>query len=162
MAPPITLGTLQGTIGNGPIISGTRVVWDDVAGTSLPQPDDNGRRRPAVMADVARLAGVSHQTVSRVINGHDSVTAETRDRVLGAIRELEYVPSAVARSLSSQRTHTLGMVTTAEGVETEAQLALLKSVGCTEAQGYLFSPAKPESDVPGLLARLREGVRSAA
>jgi LacI family transcriptional regulator len=47
-----------------------------------------------------------------VINGHDSVTAETRERVESAIRELEYVPSAVARSLSSQRTHTLGMVTT--------------------------------------------------
>jgi LacI family transcriptional regulator len=66
----------------------------------------------ATIRDVARRARVSHQTVSRVINGHDSVTAETRDRVLRAIRELEYVPSAVARSLSSQRTHTLGMVTT--------------------------------------------------
>jgi LacI family transcriptional regulator len=62
--------------------------------------------------DVARRARVSHQTVSRVINGHDTVTAETRERVLQAIRELEYLPSAVARSLSSQRTHTLGMVTT--------------------------------------------------
>jgi len=66
----------------------------------------------ATIRDVARRARVSHQTVSRVINGHDSVTAETRDRVLRAVRELEYVPSAVARSLSSQRTHTLGMVTT--------------------------------------------------
>ncbi|MGH2473040.1 MAG: LacI family DNA-binding transcriptional regulator [Candidatus Limnocylindria bacterium] len=66
----------------------------------------------ATIRDVARRARVSHQTVSRVINGHDNVTAETRERVLGAIRELEYVPSAVARSLSSQRTHTLGMVTT--------------------------------------------------
>jgi len=66
----------------------------------------------ATIRDVARRARVSHQTVSRVINGHDSVTAETRDRVLRAIRELGYVPSAVARSLSSQRTHTLGMVTT--------------------------------------------------
>jgi LacI family transcriptional regulator len=66
----------------------------------------------ATIRDVARRARVSHQTVSRVINGHDSVTDETRERVLRAIRELEYVPSAVARSLSSQRTHTLGMVTT--------------------------------------------------
>ncbi|OLC09554.1 MAG: hypothetical protein AUH39_04350 [Chloroflexi bacterium 13_1_40CM_67_9] len=66
----------------------------------------------ATIRDVARRARVSHQTVSRVINGHESVTAETRDRVVRAIRELEYVPSAVARSLSSQRTHTLGMVTT--------------------------------------------------
>jgi LacI family transcriptional regulator, galactose operon repressor len=66
----------------------------------------------ATIRDVARRARVSHQTVSRVINGHDNVTLETRERVLGAIQELEYVPSAVARSLSSQRTHTLGMVTT--------------------------------------------------
>jgi LacI family transcriptional regulator len=50
--------------------------------------------------------------VSRVINGHESVTPETRERVTRAIRELKYVPSAVARSLSSSRTNTLGMVTT--------------------------------------------------
>jgi LacI family transcriptional regulator, galactose operon repressor len=66
----------------------------------------------ATIRDVARRARVSHQTVSRVINGQDNVSAGTRERVLRAIGELEYVPSAVARSLSSQRTHTLGMVTT--------------------------------------------------
>ena len=66
----------------------------------------------ATIRDVARRARVSHQTVSRVINGQENVTAATRERVLDAIRELEYVPSAVARSLSSNRTHTLGMVTT--------------------------------------------------
>jgi DNA-binding LacI/PurR family transcriptional regulator len=66
----------------------------------------------ATIRDVAKRARVSHQTVSRVINGHDSVTPETRERVTVAIRELEYVPSQVARSLSSNRTHTLGMVTT--------------------------------------------------
>jgi DNA-binding LacI/PurR family transcriptional regulator len=66
----------------------------------------------ATIRDVARRAKVSHQTVSRVINGHESVTTETRERVGRAIRELEYVPSAVARSLTSSRTHTLGMVTT--------------------------------------------------
>jgi LacI family transcriptional regulator len=66
----------------------------------------------ATIRDVAKKAKVSHQTVSRVINGHDSVTPETRERVADAIRELEYVPSQVARSLTSNRTHTLGMVTT--------------------------------------------------
>ena len=66
----------------------------------------------ATIRDVARRARVSHQTVSRVINGQENVTAATRGRVLDAIRQLEYVPSAVARSLSSNRTHTLGMVTT--------------------------------------------------
>jgi len=70
------------------------------------------RVKGATIRDVARRARVSHQTVSRVINGQENVTAATRERVLDAIRELEYVPSAVARSLSSNRTHTLGMVTT--------------------------------------------------
>jgi DNA-binding LacI/PurR family transcriptional regulator len=68
--------------------------------------------RRATIRDVARAARVSHQTVSRVINRQDTVSAATRERVLRAIRELQYVPSAVARSLSSSRTHTLGMVTT--------------------------------------------------
>lgn len=66
----------------------------------------------ATIRDVARRARVSHQTVSRVINEHESVAGPTRERVLRAIRELEYVPSAIARSLSSNRTHTLGMLTT--------------------------------------------------
>jgi LacI family transcriptional regulator len=69
-------------------------------------------RRRATIRDVARRARVSHQTVSRVINRQDTVTPETRGRVMRAIRDLEYVPSAIARSLSSARTHTLGMVTT--------------------------------------------------
>ena len=61
--------------------------------------------------DVAVRAGVSHQTVSRVVNGDDRVSPATRERVLEAIRELDYVPNAIARSLSSNRTHTLGVVT---------------------------------------------------
>src|SRR5437773_11995706 len=76
-------------------------------------PESGGLRlKGATIRDVARRARVSHQTVSRVINGQENVTAETRERVLAAVRELGYVPSAVARSLSSSRTHTLGMVTT--------------------------------------------------
>lgn len=61
--------------------------------------------------DVARHAGVSHQTVSRVINGHESVKEATRQRVFESIRALEYVPSPMARGLIGNRTHSLGMVT---------------------------------------------------
>ena len=75
----------------------------------MPQADP---RKRATIRDVAKRARVSHQTVSRVINSQNTVSPETRERVLRAIRELEYVPSAIARSLSSDRTHTLGMVTT--------------------------------------------------
>jgi EAL domain-containing protein (putative c-di-GMP-specific phosphodiesterase class I) len=41
------------------------------------------------------------------------------------------------------------MTTTAEGVETEAQMELLRTLGCTEMQGYLFSPAKPAAECGG-------------
>src|ERR687884_375121 len=69
-----------------------------------------GRRRTAVMADVARLAGVSHQTVSRVINDSVHVRSETRERVLAAMRELDYRPNSVARALVTGRSRTLGVV----------------------------------------------------
>jgi DNA-binding LacI/PurR family transcriptional regulator len=67
-------------------------------------------RRPAVMSDVGRLAGVSHQTVSRVINGSPKVRPETRRRVIAAMRELDYRPNTVARALVTGRTYTLGVV----------------------------------------------------
>ena len=67
--------------------------------------------RPPVMADVARLAGVSHQTVSRVLNDHPNVRPITREKVLAAIRELAYRPNAAARTLVTRRTHTLGVIT---------------------------------------------------
>jgi DNA-binding LacI/PurR family transcriptional regulator len=63
------------------------------------------------MADVARLAGVSHQTVSRVLNDHPNVRPQTREDVLAAIRELGYRPNAAARTLVTGRTHTLGVIT---------------------------------------------------
>ena len=69
-----------------------------------------GRSRPPVMADVARLAGVSHQTVSRVLNSHPNVKPQTRDSVLAAIAELGYRPNAAARTLVTRRTRTLGVV----------------------------------------------------
>ena len=62
------------------------------------------------MSDVGRLAGVSHQTVSRVINGSRQVRPETRRRVLEAMRELGYRPNLTARALATGRTRTLGVV----------------------------------------------------
>ncbi len=67
-------------------------------------------RRPAVMADVGRLAGVSHQTVSRVINGSRHVSPVTRERVLAAMAELGYRPNSIARALVTGRSQTLGVV----------------------------------------------------
>ncbi|MBN1122652.1 MAG: LacI family DNA-binding transcriptional regulator [Anaerolineae bacterium] len=61
--------------------------------------------------DVAIMAQVSNQTVSRVINNRPDVAEETRQRVRRAIEELNYQPNAIARSLIQQRSLTLGVIT---------------------------------------------------
>ena len=66
--------------------------------------------RPANSADVARLAGVSRATVSAVVNGNKFVTSSTRERVLRAIARLAYRPDAIARSLRTSRTNTVGLI----------------------------------------------------
>ncbi len=68
--------------------------------------------RAPVMQDVARLAGVSHQTVSRVINNAPSIRPATRDRVLEAIEQLGYRPNTAARSLVRGRSGTIGIIST--------------------------------------------------
>ncbi|MER6580259.1 LacI family DNA-binding transcriptional regulator, partial [Nonomuraea sp. NPDC001023] len=68
------------------------------------------RPRPPVMADVAKEAGVSHQTVSRVLNDHPNVRADTRARVEEAIVRLGYRRNLVARALVTKRSRTLGVV----------------------------------------------------
>jgi LacI family transcriptional regulator len=81
--------------------------------------------------DVAAAAGVSHQTVSRVLNDRPDVARETREHVWTVIDRLGYQPSAIARSLSQQRSFTLGVVTaglellgpsrTLNGITTQAE-----------------------------------------
>ncbi|WP_432824828.1 LacI family DNA-binding transcriptional regulator [Dactylosporangium sp. CA-092794] len=70
----------------------------------------SSHNRAAVMNDVARLAGVSHQTVSRVLNDHPSVSPATRERVLEAVRQLNYRPNAMARGLAGRRSRVVGVV----------------------------------------------------
>jgi DNA-binding LacI/PurR family transcriptional regulator len=62
------------------------------------------------MADVARLAGVSHQTVSRVINGSPSIRPATKARVQQAIEELGYRPNTAARALVTRRSGIIGII----------------------------------------------------
>jgi DNA-binding LacI/PurR family transcriptional regulator len=59
---------------------------------------------------VATLAGVSHTTVSRVLNDHASIAPATRERVLEAIRQLDYTPNSAARALATRRTNRLGVI----------------------------------------------------
>ena len=68
------------------------------------------RDRPAVMADVARLAQVSYQTVSRVLHDSPNVHRDTRERVLTAIRQLDYRPNQMAQALVTGHSRTLGVV----------------------------------------------------
>jgi DNA-binding LacI/PurR family transcriptional regulator len=74
------------------------------------EPPARLERRPPVMADVAQLAGVSHQTVSRVLHDSPHVRGDTRERVLSAIRQLDYRPNSLARALVTGRSKTLGVV----------------------------------------------------
>jgi DNA-binding LacI/PurR family transcriptional regulator len=75
---------------------------------------DTGRRhvKAVVMADVARLAGVSQQTVSRVINDSPKLRPETRRRVQEAIDQLGYRPNTSARALVLGRTEVIGLINT--------------------------------------------------
>jgi LacI family transcriptional regulator len=62
------------------------------------------------IADVAKQAGVSTMTVSRVLNGRGEISEETRERVQSVIDRLSYRPSSLARNLKTQRTHTIGLI----------------------------------------------------
>ncbi|WP_406630011.1 LacI family DNA-binding transcriptional regulator [Amycolatopsis sp. WGS_07] len=75
----------------------------------MPAEGPPGKRQPG-LAEVAALAGVSHMTVSRVVNDSGPVRAETRARVLAAVDRLGYRPNSVARALATGRSNTLGVV----------------------------------------------------
>ena len=67
-------------------------------------------RKNATIVDVAKMAGVSVATVSRVVNGNYPVKVETRERVQTAIETLHYVPNVQARELNTRRSSTIGVV----------------------------------------------------
>ena len=101
-------------------------------------PPEAATARPLVMADVAARAGVSHQTVSRVINGHRSVAPQTRERVQRAIRELGYRPNLAARALVTGSTRTIGLVSVKIDQYGPAQ-TMLGLESAARAAGYSLS-----------------------
>jgi DNA-binding LacI/PurR family transcriptional regulator len=97
-----------------------------------------------VMADVARLAGVSHQTVSRVINGQTNLRPETRERVEQAIRQLGYRPNSAARALVTRRSATIGVIGTKGGFWGPSTVHRTIQAAGREA-GYFVSSANLQS-----------------
>ncbi|WP_234313935.1 LacI family DNA-binding transcriptional regulator [Streptomyces sp. NBRC 109706] len=125
---------------------------------------DPGARRPlrqkrVSMADVARLAGVSSQTVSRVSNGHPGVVESTRQQVLAAMKELGYRPNSAARALKSGEFRTIGVILFT--LSTTGNVRTLEAIASSAAeQGYaitLLPVAAPTQDqVRGAFTRLGE------
>jgi DNA-binding LacI/PurR family transcriptional regulator len=117
-----------------------------------------GRR--ASMVDVARLAGVSAQTVSRVSSGYSGVLHETRGRVLAAMSELGYRPNSAARALKSGRFRTIGVImSTLATTGNMRTLEAIVTAAVAEGQAITLLPpvAVPaHGRAPGSFSRLRE------
>lgn len=64
----------------------------------------------ATLKDVAEKVGVSITTVSRVMNGRGAISRETRDKVFAAMKELNYFPNEMARSLGNKSSHLIGLI----------------------------------------------------
>ena len=111
----------------------------------------DGRHRPR-MADVASVAGVSHQTVSRVLNDLPNIRPATRDRVLAAIAELGYRRNTAARTLVTRRSGTIGVITAGMSHFGPAN-TMLGLESASRAAGYSLSLAGlPEISAASLRA----------
>lgn len=125
----------------------------------------NLRRRPPAGTDVARLAGVSQKTVSRVVNGEPLVSEDVRRRVLLAAEELGYRPNSAARALTSGRTYRIGFVSLGSGLHGPVT-TLVATERASKTHGYsLGITTTVEGDSSGIagaieivLAQGAEGV----
>ena len=111
------------------------------------------------MGDVARLAGVSPQTVSRVSNGYEGVVDATREQVLTAMRQLGYRPNSAARALKRGEFRTIGVILFT--LSTTGNIRTVEAIAASAAhQGYaitLIPVAIPtQDDVRGAFTRLGE------
>ena len=90
--------------------------------------------------DVAKLAGVNSSTVSRVLNGKATITPDTKERVYAAMRELDYHPNSLARSLASGLSGAIGVVVDARDAEAFSNVFFSRSLFAIEkvaqARGY--------------------------
>ena len=103
------------------------------------------------MEDVARLAGVSHQTVSRVLNAYPYVSLRTRKRVEKAIAELGYRRNTAARSLVTRRSQTIGVLSSGMSEYGPAN-TLLGIQQAARSEGYSVSMASLDEVTPAAIA----------
>ncbi|WP_344294792.1 LacI family DNA-binding transcriptional regulator [Agromyces neolithicus] len=107
-------------------------------------PGETQRTRAPSIRDVARLAGVSHQTVSRVLNHHPSIRPETKQRVLDVMAELQYKPNRAARALVTSRSRIIGILSaSSEQYGPASSIAAIETAA--RASGYWISTASLES-----------------
>ena len=118
-------------------------------------PEPTGARRPPTMADVADVAGVSHQTVSRVVNGSTAIRPATRERVLAAIADLGYRRNTAARALVTRRSGSIGVITTDMSQFGPAR-TLLGLESASRAAGYQLSLALMSEYTPAALVEAAE------
>ena len=114
-----------------------------------------GGSRPPTMADVADVAGVSHQTVSRVVNGATAIRPATRERVLAAIADLGYRRNTAARTLVTRRSGSIGVITTDMSQFGPAR-TLLGLESASRAAGYQLSLALMSDYTPTALVEAAE------
>ncbi len=103
--------------------------------------------RPPSIRDVAALANVSYQTVSRVLNDHPSIKPQTHQRVLDAIETLGYRPNAAARALAQNRSKLIGILTTSLQYYGPSAAVVSIQQAAIEA-GYWVSIANIDEDRP--------------
>ncbi|GHD41336.1 LacI family DNA-binding transcriptional regulator [Mycetocola manganoxydans] len=116
--------------------------------------DSVDRGKAPNIRDVARLAGVSHQTVSRVLNDHPSIRDSTRQRVLDVMNDLQYRPNRAARALVTSRSRTIGVL--ASQRSQYGPSSIIQSIeSAAQDAGYLVSTANiTKTDESSILTAL--------
>jgi DNA-binding LacI/PurR family transcriptional regulator len=94
-------------------------------------------RKPPTIYDVARLAGVSHQTVSRHLKGDERMGPDIRERVMRALKLLDYKPNSAARALATNQSRRIGALTH-EVHQVGPSRVLLAAIAAARSAGYLL------------------------
>ncbi|HWH25572.1 MAG TPA: LacI family DNA-binding transcriptional regulator [Pseudolysinimonas sp.] len=112
--------------------------------------------------DVARAAGVSHQTVSRVLNDSPNLRPETRQKVLDVIAAMSYRPNQAARALVTSRSHTIGVLVATRAAAYGVQTILYEIEDAARYAGYRLAIATSSSDDESVSEALAQLIGQAA